>query len=354
MTLWRVELADVSDARSADGARRAVGRRNRLARGLRRARDVSRDAWRSSRAPGRGPRDRHRRGSRRVSQALAAAPSAGRVRGARQPRLGRRREPRAGAGSNATHPDVRLRAAAQSRRRTRPRTSRPCWPDACERRPRVALASGKLLRPGGAVLDSAGIHLPRHRRPRDRGSDEPDGVATTAPSSCSACRGAAMRMRRSALADLAIDGRSSTRTSSPTRTTPICAGARTCSAGTCSTSRPRVGDPSARLAARAAQRDRRRSCGATRSRTTICRSSRTSAAPTCSGICRGSRTWEVLRLGFAVLRDPADPAGLSRRAGARRRARSASAARCMRGRVGVRASPRWMAAPLHRSSRRSR
>lgn len=78
--------------------------------------------------------------------------------------------------------------------------------DACERSPGVALASGKLLRPGGALLDSAGIHLPRHRRPRDRGSEQPDQGRYERAELVFGVSGAAMWIRRSALADLAIDG----------------------------------------------------------------------------------------------------------------------------------------------------
>lgn len=77
---------------------------------------------------------------------------------------------------------------------------------ASERRPRVALASGKLLRPGGTILDSAGIHLPRHRRPRDRGSEQPDSGRYERAELLFGVSGAAMWMRRAALADLAIDG----------------------------------------------------------------------------------------------------------------------------------------------------
>lgn len=77
---------------------------------------------------------------------------------------------------------------------------------ASERRPRVALASGKLLRPGGAILDSAGIVLPRHRRPRDRGSEQPDAGRYEHAELVFGVSGAAMWMRRAAIADLAIDG----------------------------------------------------------------------------------------------------------------------------------------------------
>ena len=41
-------------------------------------------------------------------------------------------------------------------------------------RPKAVIATGKLLRPGGKKIDSAGITIPRHRRPRDRGSEDVD------------------------------------------------------------------------------------------------------------------------------------------------------------------------------------
>lgn len=72
--------------------------------------------------------------------------------------------------------------------------------------PRVALASGKLLRPGGRVIDSAGIRMPRHRRARDRGSEEPDRGQFDRPERVFGVSGAAMWIRRSTLADLALDG----------------------------------------------------------------------------------------------------------------------------------------------------
>lgn len=75
-----------------------------------------------------------------------------------------------------------------------------------ESRPRVALASGKLLRPDRVTLDSAGIRLPRHRRPRDRGSEEPDQGQYERAERVFGVSGAAMWLRRSALADLAIEG----------------------------------------------------------------------------------------------------------------------------------------------------
>ncbi len=72
--------------------------------------------------------------------------------------------------------------------------------------PEVAIASGKLLRPGGVILDSSGIRLPRNRRPRDRGSGEIDRGQYDRCEPVFAVSGAAMLLRRSALSDLALDG----------------------------------------------------------------------------------------------------------------------------------------------------
>lgn len=77
--------------------------------------------------------------------------------------------------------------------------------EALASQPRVAIASGKLVRPDGTI-DSAGIRLPRHRRPRDRGSEEPDRGAYDRAELVFGVAGAAMWLRRSAIADLAIDG----------------------------------------------------------------------------------------------------------------------------------------------------
>jgi GT2 family glycosyltransferase len=74
-----------------------------------------------------------------------------------------------------------------------------------EEQPQVALASGKLLRPGGAIIDSAGIRLPRHRRARDRGSEEPDRGQFDRPELVFGVSGAAMMIRREALSDLALE-----------------------------------------------------------------------------------------------------------------------------------------------------
>jgi GT2 family glycosyltransferase len=72
--------------------------------------------------------------------------------------------------------------------------------------PEVGLASGKLVRPDTAYIDSAGIRLPRHRRPRDRGSEEPDRGQYDRTEFVFGVSGAAVMLRRAALPDLAIDG----------------------------------------------------------------------------------------------------------------------------------------------------
>ena len=73
-------------------------------------------------------------------------------------------------------------------------------------RPSTALASGKLLRPGGLLIDSAGIRMPRHRRARDRGSEEPDRGIYDRPELVFGVSGAAMLIRRAFLSNLALDG----------------------------------------------------------------------------------------------------------------------------------------------------
>jgi GT2 family glycosyltransferase len=73
------------------------------------------------------------------------------------------------------------------------------------RRPRVAISTGKLLRPDRTTLDSAGIFIPRNRRPRDRGSDQPDLGQFDAPELVDAASGAAMMLRVAALSDLSVE-----------------------------------------------------------------------------------------------------------------------------------------------------
>jgi len=72
--------------------------------------------------------------------------------------------------------------------------------------PRIAIGTGKLLRPDRMTLDSAGITIPRNRRPRDRGSDRPDVGQFDVSEFVDAASGAAMMLRVAALDDLAIDG----------------------------------------------------------------------------------------------------------------------------------------------------
>ena len=78
--------------------------------------------------------------------------------------------------------------------------------DALSAHPSAAVATGKLMRPDGVTLDSAGIALPAHRRPRDRGSEAPDRGQFDRGEYVFGASGAAMLLRRSALADLAIEG----------------------------------------------------------------------------------------------------------------------------------------------------
>ncbi|HEB88563.1 MAG TPA: glycosyltransferase family 2 protein [Deltaproteobacteria bacterium] len=73
-------------------------------------------------------------------------------------------------------------------------------------RPEVALASGRLLRPGGALIDSAGIERSRTRRFHDRGSGEPDDGRYRRIETVFAVSGAAMMLRYESLAHLAIEG----------------------------------------------------------------------------------------------------------------------------------------------------
>jgi len=75
-----------------------------------------------------------------------------------------------------------------------------------DRRPRVAIATGKLLRPDRLTLDSAGILFPRHGRPRDRGSDVRDYGQFDVVELVDAASGAAMMLRVTALDDLALEG----------------------------------------------------------------------------------------------------------------------------------------------------
>ena len=86
-------------------------------------------------------------------------------------------------------------------------------PDFCEvllnsirGREDVALASGKLFRSGRSRLDSAGIRLPLNRRPQDRGSRQIDRGQFDQPEYVFGASGAAMMIRLAALKDLEIEG----------------------------------------------------------------------------------------------------------------------------------------------------
>ncbi len=72
--------------------------------------------------------------------------------------------------------------------------------------PQVAIATGKLLRHDRRTLDSAGITIPRNRRPRDRGSDQRDAGQFDNAEYVDAASGAAMMLRAAALDDLRIEG----------------------------------------------------------------------------------------------------------------------------------------------------
>jgi GT2 family glycosyltransferase len=78
--------------------------------------------------------------------------------------------------------------------------------DAMSRHPEAALASGKLLRPDTGRIDSAGIVLPRHRRPRDRGSEQPDRGQYDRTEFVFGASGAALMVRAAALDELSLEG----------------------------------------------------------------------------------------------------------------------------------------------------
>lgn len=71
---------------------------------------------------------------------------------------------------------------------------------------RVAIATGKLLREDRVRIDSAGISFPRNGRPRDRGSEEFDRGQFDRAEYVEGASGAAMLLRVETLSDLVIDG----------------------------------------------------------------------------------------------------------------------------------------------------
>mgnify|MGYP001766036805 CR=1 FL=1 len=79
---------------------------------------------------------------------------------------------------------------------------------ALERSDRNGGVAGRLMRPGGALLDSCGQSLtPLLLRVRDRGYGQPEKGAFCEPEKVLAACGAAMVFRRVALCDVAVDGR---------------------------------------------------------------------------------------------------------------------------------------------------
>ena len=78
--------------------------------------------------------------------------------------------------------------------------------NAMSERPSAALASGRLLRPGGREIDSCGIEMARSRRFHDRGSELANDGRFGISEEVFAVSGAAMMLRRSMLACLSIGG----------------------------------------------------------------------------------------------------------------------------------------------------
>jgi len=81
-----------------------------------------------------------------------------------------------------------------------------CLIEEVARHERVALAGGRLVRRDGVTLDSAGVELPLHRRPRDRGSEAPEAGAFLRSERVFGVSGAAMWIELAAARDLAIEG----------------------------------------------------------------------------------------------------------------------------------------------------
>jgi GT2 family glycosyltransferase len=78
--------------------------------------------------------------------------------------------------------------------------------EAMVERPGAAIGGGKLLRPGRRVLDSAGIEFPRNRRPRDRGSELKDIGQYDRSEEIEGVSGAAMMLRMEAIGAIEIAG----------------------------------------------------------------------------------------------------------------------------------------------------
>jgi len=78
--------------------------------------------------------------------------------------------------------------------------------DALDSGPGIGSAAPKLLRPGGRVLDSAGLVMNRTRKAADRGSDMVDGDQYDSPCRVFGACGAAALYRRAALEDAMVLG----------------------------------------------------------------------------------------------------------------------------------------------------
>jgi GT2 family glycosyltransferase len=70
----------------------------------------------------------------------------------------------------------------------------------------VAAVTGRLVRPGGRVLDACGMRLLRSWRHLDRGSGEPEGGQLAVAERVFGATGAASLFRREALLDAAVEG----------------------------------------------------------------------------------------------------------------------------------------------------
>jgi len=75
-----------------------------------------------------------------------------------------------------------------------------------ERHPQAAFSGGKLLRPGRKTIDSAGVLMPKTRRPYDRGKGELDRGQFEREQLVFGVSGAAMMIRVGASTDLLVDG----------------------------------------------------------------------------------------------------------------------------------------------------
>lgn len=78
--------------------------------------------------------------------------------------------------------------------------------EAMAKRTDVAIAGGKLLRSDRRTIDSAGITFPRHGRPRDRGSETLDRGQFESLERVEGVSGAAMWIRASVLDAIAVEG----------------------------------------------------------------------------------------------------------------------------------------------------